>query len=308
MVSHLDEDHILGLVRLCQALVEGPLDGPQIEPKMIWHNTFASQMLAADEEAGDDIAVLEAIFAEHLEPREAATELRAVIASIGQSEDLQDLVSALGWPVNVPFGGLVRSDGPEGNHVSLEGLELTVLAPNADQLAKLKDQWPDDLRTLAAMESDPDDSPFNLSSIVCLPESESKRALMTGDALGSDVLAALETAELLEVGGSLELDLLKVPHHGSSRNASAELFERLPARHYLISGDGKYGNPDLATLELLLDARPDDDFTLHLTYHDLIEPAGSAPVDFLEGAKLRGRSFGLKFRGDDELSITAQLA
>lgn len=237
-----------------------------------------------------------------------AQELRAVISSIGQSDTLHELIRDLDWPVNLPFISLVRAGGPDNKLVQYDGLDLTVVAPNADQLKKLRREWPSDIRTLARREEDPDDSPFNLSSIVCLLEADGKRALMTGDALGSDVLKALETARLLDPNASLDLDLLKVPHHGSSRNATAEFFKRLPAKHYVISGDGKYGNPDLATLKMLLDARPDDDFTLHLTYRDLIEPAGSAPIEYLEAEKRDGRDFGLEFRADDALSLSVSLA
>lgn len=303
MVSHLDEDHIEGLLRMCQALVKGPLDGLQIEPKTLWHNTFAEQKLAADEAADDDDAV------NHLNSAGAGgQELGVVVSSIGQSENLQELVRALGWSVNKPFTGMVRADGPDDNHVSFDGLELTVVAPNADQLAKLHDEWPEDIHALARLEEDPDDSPFNLASIVCLLEAEGKRALMTGDALGSDVLTALETAGLVEPGASLELDLLKVPHHGSSRNATPEFFERLPAEHYVISADGKNSNPDFSTLEMLLEARRDDAFTLHLTYRDLIEPAGSAPIDYLENQKRSGREFGLEYRAPEAFSLAIALA
>jgi hypothetical protein len=92
--------------------------------------------------------------------------------------------------------------------------------------------------------------------------------LLTGDARGDLTLAGLENAGLLAPGGSMELDILKVPHHGSSHDVSAEDFARLRAKHYVFSANGKYENPDLATLDAVLAGRPapDDDFTLHFTY------------------------------------------
>jgi hypothetical protein len=60
---------------------------------------------------------------------------------------------------------------------------------------------------------------------------------------------------------------LKVPHHGSSRNMEPIFFERLPADHYVFSGNGEHGNPERETLEMLLEGRGDDaDYTIHLTY------------------------------------------
>jgi len=64
----------------------------------------------------------------------------------------------------------------------------------------------------------------------------------------------------------MHVDLLKVPHHGSSNNLEDDFFERITADHYVLSGDGEHGNPERESLQMLLDARGDDDYTVHLTY------------------------------------------
>ena len=50
-------------------------------------------------------------------------------------------------------------------------------------------------------------------------------------------------AAMAEVGwakkGTWLVDLLKVPHHGSNRNVTHEFFAKVPARHYVVSGNGK---------------------------------------------------------------------
>jgi hypothetical protein len=44
-------------------------------------------------------------------------------------------------------------------------------------------------------------------------------------------------------------------------------FGRLPADHYVFSGDGKHGNRERETLNMLLEARGvDEEYTVHLTY------------------------------------------
>lgn len=121
-------------------------------------------------------------------------------------------------------------------------------------------------RNQQALASFTDDSIPNLSSIVALAEADGRRVLLTGDARGDKVLAGLEMTGLLAPGGTLSLDLLKVPHHGSDRNLATIFFQRLPARHYVFSGDGEHGNPERATLEMLLEARGMDDYVIHLTY------------------------------------------
>jgi hypothetical protein len=65
----------------------------------------------------------------------------------------------------------------------------------------------------------------------------------------------------------IEVDVLKVPHHGSANNLADEFFERIVAKHYVFSGNGEHGNPEREALEMLRKARGEnDDFTIHLTY------------------------------------------
>ena len=88
-----------------------------------------------------------------------------------------------------------------------------------------------------------DKSVPNLSSIVVLAELGGKSMLLTGDARGDKILEGMELAGLLEEGGNKHVDLLKVPHHGSDNNMETIFFKRVPADHYVFSGDGEHGNP-----------------------------------------------------------------
>jgi len=103
---------------------------------------------------------------------------------------------------------------------------------------------------------------------VCLVESGKHRLLLTGDARAEDILTGLETAGLLGGGAPYEVDIFKVPHHGAQGNCPQELFEQVHARHYVISANGKSGNPDPETLERLWAARGADcaSWTLHVTF------------------------------------------
>ena len=50
------------------------------------------------------------------------------------------------------------------------------------------------------------------------------------------------------------MDVFKLPHHGSARNVTLDLFERITADTYVVCADGKYDNPDFETLEWLVQA------------------------------------------------------
>ena len=93
--------------------------------------------------------------------------------------------------------------------------------------------------------------------------------LLTGDARGDFVIKGLVAAGILDdEQGSLKVDILKLPHHGSDRNVEESFFEQLTADHYVISADGLHHNPDVPTLRMLAKARGDEPYTLHLTFEE----------------------------------------
>ena len=55
-----------------------------------------------------------------------------------------------------------------------------------------------------------------------LAEFDGKRILLTGDARGDFILDSLRDAGLIK-NGKFAVDMFKVPHHGSMRNAAADL-------------------------------------------------------------------------------------
>jgi hypothetical protein len=93
----------------------------------------------------------------------------------------------------------------------------------------------------------------NLSSIVVLAQCNGKTVLLTGDARGDHILDGLKQAKLL-TGGKLHVDVLKVQHHGSDRNATQTFFKTVTADVYVISADGTHGNPDYDTLKWIVEA------------------------------------------------------
>jgi beta-lactamase superfamily II metal-dependent hydrolase len=62
----------------------------------------------------------------------------------------------------------------------------------------------------------------------------------------------LTTAKLAKKG-KLHVDVLKVQHHGSDRNTTRAFFDAITADTYVISANGKYGNPDFDTLKWIVE-------------------------------------------------------
>jgi beta-lactamase superfamily II metal-dependent hydrolase len=305
MVSHIDDDHIHGLTDLGGEMVE-LADDQQPQPydvHTLWHNAF-------DDILGNKAEELRTAAVEALRdgpPDKARTSGLSVVASVPQGRELRDQATKLGWAVNRPFDGLVTAP----RSITLGDAKLTVLSPHTAQVAKLHDAWERWLthhKDAAGLAAYSDTSVYNLSSIVVLVEAGGKRMLLCGDARGDHVLAGLEEAGLAD-GGVTQLDILKLPHHGSIRNVKQEFFERLPAHHYVISADGRNGNPETETLDAIAAARPgDDDFEIHLTNHDGEEGVAQRLDAFVAARDGAGRKYRISFRDPAALGLRIDLA
>jgi hypothetical protein len=288
MVSHVDDDHIRGILDLTRELRAATGAG-LVQVQSLWHNSF-------DDIIGNDPGELTASVTAQfgaasvrggLRPgagsdllpngtdadQEIAESSLLVLASIAQGHALRGDAEALGWTLNAEHDGkLILADR---NAVDLgNGLKLTVVGPMRKELQELQekhDEWLEELKKRkkgneAALAAYVDESVANLSSLVVLAECGRKRMLLTGDARGDKILQGLEETGLLAKGRTLHVELLKVPHHGSSNNLEEDFFRRITADHYVFSGDGEHGNPERESIEMLLKARGKKPFTLHLTY------------------------------------------
>jgi len=90
-----------------------------------------------------------------------------------------------------------------------------------------------------------DDSPANKSSLSFLIESGDKRLLYLSDCHANAVISWLDDIGLEKI----EVDAVKISHHGSKNNTSLELLKRIVCNTYLISTNGNsHGHPDVETL------------------------------------------------------------
>ena len=79
----------------------------------------------------------------------------------------------------------------------------------------------------------------------------------------------------------------------------------MTADHYVISANGRHGNPESETLEMIAATRDDDDFTIHLTYGAGDEDLEGRLDEFVK--KHSKRDFEVATRPDDDLSLTIDL-
>lgn len=310
MVSHLDDDHVRGILDFSRALEDNDTMRSGFEIGTLWLNSF-------DDTVGKGKPVTSS--SDVVPAGVDDGQLAAVTASVGEGRNLRDIANGLKWKLNEGFDELVTVPDDSGVEVDLHPLQLTVVGPRTAELEELRKEWAKEVAKLpkakpaevAKIAEYLDNSVYNLSSIVCLAElgkgKEKKRILLTGDARGDKILLGLEAAGVLKKGGSIEIDLLKMPHHGSCRNLEKAFFERIKAKAMVISANGKFHNPDVETLEMISAARPDDDFTLYLTYTDFDLGMGPKIHGFIDKETESGRKYKTTFRPDADPSLRIDL-
>ncbi len=329
LISHMDDDHAAGILRLLED-IEADFDDnsePLVDISNIWFNAF-DDIVGNDQipqistlEPGASLADISSSIPALSNADEHAT---ALIASTKQGRNIRNLAKKLSISVNNPFDAIspdklpiIRADLGSSLIDWDANLNIHVLHPNQNRLEKMQAKWDKDLKKYEAS-GDPnvifasiasrDYSPFNLASIVCLLETEGKQILLTGDARDDDILNGLEEADLLDANGEITVDVLKVPHHGSDRNVSRNFFEKVKAKHYVISADGSHHNPDKSMLVMIsMATRNRNDFTIHMTNRKGKYDLEHMLQDFIYDERRRGRTYGFEFRAENAISKTINL-
>ncbi|MGA9581149.1 MAG: MBL fold metallo-hydrolase [Allosphingosinicella sp.] len=279
MVSHIDDDHVVGLVAFAGAWkAASAARKPWPYPvKELWHNSFeritnredigaVTASITASAGAG---SIDEVDLEKHgIEDSEERRDALKILASVTKGKALRDDLEGL-VPSNSGFEGhLVRpGHGPNIPYELSPELKLHIVAPLPRQLQDLRKEFAKELKPDAALAAYTDGSVPNLSSIACVAGFKGKTVLLTGDARGDFLREGLKQEGLLDSAGRLHVDVFKLPHHGSDRNIDEDFFRDVTADHYVASADGSFINPDRPTLEMLIESRPKEaEYAIHLTY------------------------------------------
>ncbi|MGA2324661.1 MAG: hypothetical protein ABSH05_00095 [Bryobacteraceae bacterium] len=321
IVSHIDDDHIRGVLELLSGLVTARERGEEelCEIGELWHNSFDglwSRVAGAHTASAPNL--LASIESGAIAAPEGDEYLRSrlVLASVGQGAKVRAAADTLRISVNDGFdGGLVTAE-EGGVPVDLEGLKLTVLGPRQGELDDLRAEWEKEEAKLAKKTAKEKEACLadyanrtaeNLSSIVVLAELEGVRMLLSGDCGGDLILKDLEQRGLMPQGGKFAVDLMKVPHHGSSHSLDQDFFERIPAKYYVISGNGKHGIPHPDALGWLSAARTGEEYDAVLTNRTGEENLTEHLDTFLKSEEGKEPKHRYHFRNDGDLSIRVDL-
>jgi beta-lactamase superfamily II metal-dependent hydrolase len=282
----------------------------------IWHNAFGTLLDRDAGDVGELFAQSSRSLALSADAawRDIAASHHDLGLSVAEAIRLSHRIGAdqLRIPLNEEFDGrLILTREPAGVDARLGGMAIRVLGPFAADVQRLKKDWDDWLednakRVTALLDtarkdaerigqSDAGDvsqldlflsglgnrnavTPPNLASVMLLVEEGPKRVLLTGDGHADDILAGLEHHGVLQPGGAVTVDVLKVQHHGSEHNVHEAFFRRVAAKNYVFCGNGEHANPDLRVVELLLQTnrsqRPDEPYGVWFSSSPHTAPAG----------------------------------
>jgi beta-lactamase superfamily II metal-dependent hydrolase len=284
VLSHIDDDHVKGLLDLMDELVKQAQRGlaQTIAIDTLWHNTFSQTV-------GPDIQNrFMAMMVERSIPEQSIFETSQTDRNIPEGDHLTRDADLLGVPINRGFiqGQPICLD--EAVKPAVFGnLRLQILGPTRKNLENLRRDWLAWLQKQGSRDllAPSDQTIPNLSSLMFLVKVRKKTILFTGDGRSDDLLDGLRQAKLLDAHGCLHVDIFKVPHHGSTRNISKAFFTQVTADRYIISANGRDNNPDLDTLKWIVEAARDQKRKIEIVVtnvtkstRDLLEQCN--PVEF----------------------------
>jgi len=264
VLSHIDNDHIIGLLDLLEEIKYQREEGTKelVKISKLWHNSF-NDLLQTDE--NPNIFLKNSFLTMNFRSMEEQKKVGSSIASIimkgfQQATELTSLANSLKIPINPEFDKLLQiEDVPKS--IKFKDITLRVLSPTKKNLEKLRREWKNWLNkkklnkyTGFELLQILDKSVPNLSSIMLLLEDKNNKILFTGDGSGDDIVNVLTRNAMLDKQGRFHVDVLKVPHHGSDRNVSREFFNTVNADYYVISANGRDDNPSIDTLKWIIES------------------------------------------------------
>lgn len=202
--SHIDDDHIRGVISYLQKCEEKIID-------KVWINGHGTNVYRANQEHS---------------PRNVSS-----LVELFQDKKILVETPILEGKEYYFTNGMIKVIAPTEK-------EMLNVAREIDKYDRLSREhagiwYAGDIKN-APDNSTLDLSPTNKASIITVLEYDGKKLLFTGDAPAKNIIKSVE-----KYYSETKFEIVKLPHHGSQRNISRELIQKLSADRFIISTNKK---------------------------------------------------------------------
>jgi beta-lactamase superfamily II metal-dependent hydrolase len=303
VVTHIDRDHISGIVNL----IKENRGTPFIKIENIWHNSFKhiKDFNPKLNFKGKSVSNFKTGYALSDNNQISEQDISAIQGSTLASELYQ---SNIKW--NAEFDDKAISIENNLSIQLAENITLKLLSPSNQKLRELNLYWKKELyqkgyatsesienfsedafETVLANQKDTkvfksknislkkfdveslstsvfheDNASANGSSIAFVIEKKDVKVLFLGDSHPSQIVESLELHYNAK-DFPIEFDVIKISHHGSQKNTSNELLEIIGSKKYVFSTNGKIHNhPDRETIARIITKETGYTKELYFTY------------------------------------------
>ena len=268
VLTHYDDDHIGGILQVINTC----RDEDTVLAKEIWANCAGYVQMAADKNTGAKQGVQLSVLLNMM--AESGKIKWCDDICEGFKRDFSFATIEVLSPTKEVMGMAIRKQEEEGKRL------LKASQRNIEDLQKplegLAQHIPDEPNL------DKDEELANAASIAFILKCDDFSILMLGDSYPQNVEKYLREVKGCSEAKPLEVDFVKISHHGSKNNTSNNLLDIIKCNNYLISTNGgknRSNHPDrTAIAHILCHPRRKIEEKVHLFFNhkiDLIEANGA---------------------------------
>lgn len=262
MLTHVDNDHIMGIIHIFER-----------------HNKVYDKIKGVFFNSFSDLKKLTPNIVD-VPPQISINDSQSSLTGYRQGIAFEEKLLSLGIDTHTNIAA--------GAKFLLNEVAINILSPGVESMSRYS-TWAEkeeiaytgrndcdyakSLNDLLAAPFIEDDSITNASSISVLINYKNKNLLFLGDSIPSDIVHSLEALGYSSEN-KLQVDIVKVSHHGSRYNTSPDLLAIIQCDKFIISTDGKlHGHPDKECLARIIDSQecPELIFNYNI-YHAIFLP------------------------------------
>ena len=188
-----------------------------------------------------------------------ATDTLETLYGIKEGNRLRLMAKKLGIPINKGFKQDVLQVEAAKTAIRFGPLDLRIAGPSKDQpegagnrVAEWLEEAAQKIATIRRPLRCPTRACRTSAASCCWRHAKARPSCSPATPEATTSSKESKAAGLLKKD-KLHVDVLKVQHHGSNRNTTASFFNTITADTYVLSADGRHGNPKFNTMKWIVE-------------------------------------------------------